>query len=321
MDLLKPLAPVISVFCLVLLGFCFARWKTISLASVTEIIVYLGTPSLVFTSLAGKPLYAGDLLILFCGIAIVFTVVGLLITIYFAAFDLRSRGFALPALFMNAGNMGIPLALFGFGEPGMQRATLLFVMITFLQYSLGIYILNGRGNWTETFRLPLIYAAAAGLLFNVAQLKIPDVLFQPLWILGQATIPLMLVSLGYRLRSVRELELGHAVGGALVRIFGGFAAACLAVWVTGAAGINRQVLLLYGSLPAAVINFVLTEKYRQDPELAASIVVLSTLISFFTIPAVFWPATVSGLSPQTATVAKYADGKAAAEEAKGSFRP
>jgi predicted permease len=37
-----------------------------------------------------------------------------------------------------------------------------------------------------------------------------------------------------------------------------------------------------------MINFVLTEKYRQDPELAASIVVLRTIISVITIPLVFW---------------------------------
>jgi predicted permease len=55
-----------------------------------------------------------------------------------------------------------------------------------------------------------------------------------------------------------------------------------------AEGVNRQVLLLYGALPAAVVNFILTEKYRQDPGLAASIVVLSTFISVFTIPLVFW---------------------------------
>ena len=58
--------------------------------------------------------------------------------------------------------------------------------------------------------------------------------------------------------------------------------------LVGAEGINRQVLLLYGALPAAVINFVLTEKYGQDPQLAASIVVLSTFISVFTIPIVLW---------------------------------
>jgi len=288
MELFKPLSPVIPVFFLIALGFTFARWKKISLASVTEIIVYLGTPSLVFTSLAGKPLYAGELVILLSGMLLIYAGVGLLIWLYFLVFRFHSRGFALPALFMNAGNMGLPLALFAFGQAGMQRATLLFVICTFLQFSLGIFILQGRGNWQEVFRLPLIYASIAGLGANLFQLSIPALLFQPLAMLGQAIIPLMLVSLGYRLYNVASLQWGHALGGALVRIIGGFAAASLAVMLIGAEGVNRQVLLLYGCLPAAVVNFVLTEKYRQDPELAASIVVLSTFISVVTIPIVFW---------------------------------
>lgn len=288
MELFKPLSPVISVFFLVGIGFIFAHWKRINLASVTEIIVYLGTPSLVFSSLASRPLFAGDIAILFGGIALIFAGVGLLIGIYFFLFRFRSRGFALPTLFMNAGNMGIPLALFAFGETGMQRATLLFVMLTFLQYSLGIYILNGRGNWREIFRLPLIYAAVAGLSVNLAQISLPELLLQPIIMLGQATIPIMLISLGYRLHEVESLQWGHAVGGALLRIFGGFAAANVAVQLIGAQGVNRQVLLLYGALPAAVVNFILTEKYCRDPALAASIVVISTFVSVFTIPVVFW---------------------------------
>jgi hypothetical protein len=225
---------------------------------------------------------------LFCGILAIYAGVGLLIEVYFVVFRFHSRGFALPALFMNAGNMGIPLALFAFGHAGMQRATLLFVMCTFLQYSVGIFILQDRGNWKEVFRLPLIYATIVGLGFNLFQLRIPELLFQPLAMLGQAIIPLMLVSLGYRLYNVASLQWGHALGGALVRIVGGFGAANLAVILIGAEGVNRQVLLLYGCLPSAVVNFVLTEKYRQDPELAASIVVLSTFISVVTIPIVFW---------------------------------
>jgi hypothetical protein len=98
----------------------------------------------------------------------------------------------------------------------------------------------------------------------------------------------MLVSLGYRLHDFRSLQWGHAVGGALLRIFGGFAVATIAVNLLGAEGVNRQTLLLYGSLPAAVINFILTEKFGQDPELAASIVVLSTFFAVMTIPIVFW---------------------------------
>ncbi len=288
MELFKPLAPVIPVFFLIAVGFVFAHWKKISLTPLTELIVYLGTPSLVFTSLAGKPLIATDIATLFAGTVTMFAAVGLLIKLYFFSFRFRSRGFAMPSLFMNAGNMGLPLALFAFGEPGMQRATLLFVIITSFQYSLGIYILTGGSNWKEIFRLPLLYATIAGLSFNLGQVKIPELLFQPLALLGQSTLPLMLVGLGYRLHNFQSLQWGHALGGALLRIFGGFAAAWFAVNLVGAAGVNRQVLLLYGALPAAVINFVLTEKYGEDPQLAASVVVLSTFISVFTIPVVLW---------------------------------
>ena len=288
MELFKPLSPVIAVFLLVAVGFGFAQWKKISLTPITEIIVYLGTPSLVFTSLAGRPIFAADIAVLFSGVALIFSGVGLLIWLYCLIFRFGSRGFAMPVLFMNAGNMGIPLALFAFGLPGMQRATLLFVIITSFQYSLGIYILSGRGNWMEIFRLPLIYATIAGLSFNLGQIRIPEFIFQPLSLLGQSTLPLMLVSLGYRLHDFGSLQWGHAVGGALLRILGGFAAATIAVNIVAADGINRQVLLLYGSLPAAVINFVLTEKFGQDPHLAASIVVLSTFLSVITVPLVFW---------------------------------
>jgi len=288
MDLVKPLSPVIPVFLLVAIGFGFAHWKKINLAAVTEVIVYLAAPSLVFTSLATKPLFPADIAVMVSGAVGIAAGAGTLVWIYFHLFQWRSRGFLLPVLFMNAGNMGIPLSLFAFGQPGLQRATLMFVIMSVLQYTLGIYIVSGKGNWAEMFRLPLIYATLAGLSCNLGQVTIPDVVFQPLSMLGYSTIPLMLVSLGYRLHHVQHLQWGHSIGGAVLRIFGGFLSAYIAVTIIGAQGINRQILLLYGSLPAAVVNFILTEKYGQDPELAASIVVLSTFISVLTIPCVFW---------------------------------
>lgn len=288
MELFKPLFPVIPVFLLIAVGFIFASWKKISLASVTEIIVYLSAPCLVFTSLATKPLFATDIAVMISGAVGILVGTGLLIWLYFSLFQFQSRGFALPVLFMNAGNMGIPLALFAFGQPGLQRATLLFVIMSVFQYSLGITILSGRGKWTEVFRLPLIYATFLGLSFNLWQIRIPETVFQPLSMLGYSTIPLMLVSLGYRLHDIHSLKWGHSVGGVVLRIFGGFFCGYTTATIIGAEGINRQLILLYGSLPSAVVNFVLTEKYGQDPELAASIVVLSTFVSVVTIPLVFW---------------------------------
>lgn len=288
MDGLAPLAPVIPVFLLIVIGFFFARWKEISLEPLTEIMVYLGAPCLVFTSLTTKPLFAADIAVILVGALGIMGGVGLLIWLYAVMFRFRSPGFSLPVLFMNAGNMGIPLALFAFGEPGLQRATLFYVIMASLQYSLGVYLLGGKGGWREIFRLPLIYATLLGLFFNLAQIRIPGPLFQPFWLLGYSVIPLMLVSLGYRLHNIKSLTWGHSFSGALIRIFGGLAAAYLTVNVFGIQGVNRQVILLYGSLPSAVVNFVLTEKYSRDPALAASIVLLGTLLSFVTIPLVFW---------------------------------
>jgi predicted permease len=76
MDGFHPLSPVVPVFLLVGTGFAFADWKKISLASVTEIIVYLGTPSFVLTSLASRPLFAGDTAVLFSCLLLIFVGVG-----------------------------------------------------------------------------------------------------------------------------------------------------------------------------------------------------------------------------------------------------
>jgi len=283
----KVISPIIPVFLLIGIGYFFAHWKKISLEAITDFIIYLASPSLAFVSLSSKPIFVTDIVMLLAGITGILAGVGFLVWLYSQATHFRSRGFVLPVLFLNAGNMGIPLALFAFGEPGLQRATILFVIMAVLQYSLGIYIVSGDRGWNEVFRLPLIYAALFGLSINLAKIEVPPPLFEGIRLLGYSTIPLMLVSLGYRLRSITSLTWGHSVAGALLRIVGGFACAYLTVNLLGIQGINRQVILLYGSLPSAVVSFVLTEKYHQDPELAASIIFMSTLFSLATIPIVF----------------------------------
>jgi predicted permease len=64
MEVFAPLYPVVPVFVLIAVGFIFARCKKISLIPITELIVYLGTPSLVFTSLASKPILLNEIVIL-----------------------------------------------------------------------------------------------------------------------------------------------------------------------------------------------------------------------------------------------------------------
>jgi hypothetical protein len=284
---LAALSPVVPVFVLTAVGYIFARYRKISLEPITEYVVYLGAPALVFTSLATKPLYAADIAVVMAAALAIIAFVGLLIFFYSCATGFSSPGFTLPVLFMNAGNMGIPLTLFAFGEAGLQRGTLFYVVITLVHNTLGIYLLGGSGAG-EIFRLPLIYAAVAGLACNLFQLKMPEPVFQSLSALGLSVIPLMLVSLGYRLYSIQSVTLGHSLAGAVIRVGGGFAAAYLFCALVGVEGVNRQVVILYGSLPSAVINFMLTEKYGRDPELAASIIFFSTVLCLMSVPFVIW---------------------------------
>ena len=164
------------MFLLIAVGFVFAHWKRISALSLTEIIVYLCSPSRCLAHASANLANPGDLAILASGIGAICAGVGQMIQPYFVAPRFHARRFAPPTLFKNAGHMGIPLALFALGETGLQCAMLFFVMCTFLQYSVRIYMLQGRGNWAEIFRLPLIYATLAGLAFNLWQIKLPEIL-------------------------------------------------------------------------------------------------------------------------------------------------
>jgi hypothetical protein len=60
----------------------------------------------------------------------------------------------------------------------------------------------------------------------------------------------------------------------------------LFLWLLGAEGLDRKVLLLYSVMPPAVMNAVIAERYRADPELVASAITLGTLVSVLAIPAV-----------------------------------
>jgi len=282
------LTPIIPVFLLVGIGAVFARFRKLDTGSISEFIVYLASPALVFTSLSARPLFWNDILMILAGACGILGGVGLLAGLYSYLTGFHSKGFSLPVLFMNSGNMGMPLALFAYGHPGLQRATLFFVLISFLQYSLGVYLLNSAQGLREIFRLPLIYAAALGLLCSAFEIILPQPVFEPLNLLGYSTIPLMLVSLGYRLYGIRPKAWRHSMAGAFIRVFGGLAAGALTVTVLGIEGINEKVILLYSALPSAVINFVLAEKYHQDPDLAASIILLSTVMSLISIPLVLW---------------------------------
>jgi len=187
-------------------------------------------------------------------------------------------------MFNNSGNMGLPLMTLAFGEAALPAAVVLFLAENLLHYSLGTWMLDHRARLSNLWRVPVIAAAIAGLA--VSLFKLP--LWQPLWLgvkmLGDVSIPLLLFSLGVRLTDARLGDWKLSVVGALTAPATGILVALAVTPLLALSPRDAAMLLLFGALPPAVLNYVFAEKYRQEPERVASIVMVGNTASLLVIP-------------------------------------
>jgi len=280
-------AIVFPVFALIGVGYLFARFRQIDLDSITHLTVYVLSPCLVFSSLVRRQIIWAEVGAVAGGAAAVVAGCGLLAFILFGR-SARRRSVYLPVMFMNSGNMGLPICLFAFGDFGLSRAVIYFVTVGIIHVSAGVAIASGDRSLHEVTRFPLIYAAILALVLNIFDISLPGFLSNPIRLLGDATIPLMLFSLGCQLRSVRISGLWAALAASVLRIGGGLAIALAYTALFGITGVERSVILLVSSMPAAVLNFMLARNYRLDTDFVSSVILISTIMSIFTIPAVLY---------------------------------
>ena len=286
MGFAEVFATVFPVLALVGAGYVLGPRLGLDLRSLTELVVYLGGPALIFVSLLRGELPAGEVVVLAGGVVSVVLGVGAMLWLADLAGGRDRRHLYPPAMFYNSGNMLLPLALLAFGEAGLHRAVVVFATMSFLQSSLGVALAGGRFDFAEMLRLPYLYAVLAAMALRAAGLALPRVLLTPLEMVGDLAVPLMLLALGLRLRAVRVDAWAPALHVTAARLAGGYAAGLLFVTLAGVDGVSRGVLLLASVMPSAVINFVFAEKYAGESSDVAAAVVASTLVSFFTTPLV-----------------------------------
>jgi predicted permease len=277
---------VVPVFAVAAAGWLFAGLRRIDLASLTDVVLYLAAPALVFHSLASQQLGTGSMLAVGGGIVFQIIACGVAAWIVFRLLRIEGRGLYLSAMFPNTGNLGLPLALFAFGPRGLAAAVIVYSTVNLIHYSFGLMMVSGSAHPGEALRMPLLHAAAFGVLAAVTGVVPPQPVMRGLELLGQAAVPLMLLSLGVRLRSVQLRRPALALLAVALRFIPGLAAAALWVSLLGLQGPERGVILVTGVLPPAVMNFVLAEVYGQQGEEVASSILLGTLLSIAAIPVV-----------------------------------
>lgn len=275
---------VFPIYAVVAVGYAYGRWKKPDMAFANQLNMDIFVPALVFAALASKSFDIAQNIPLLIGATAVTLGTGLLAWPVARMLGVATNTFVPPMMFKNSGNMGLPLIVLAFGDAALPAAVVLFFVENTLHYSLGTWMLDHKAKLWNLWRVPVIAAAIAGLA--VSMTKFP--LWQPLWLgvkmLGDVSIPLLLFSLGVRLTDSRFTDLNVSIIGALTSPAAGVLVALAANLALGLEGRDAAMLILFGALPPAVLNYIFAERYRQEPERVASIVMIGNTASLAIIP-------------------------------------
>lgn len=273
------------VFILASVGFFWVRMGfEYRVEFVTRLAMTLAVPCLIFVALMRTEIEPAALTSVSLAAVVAYGLVTLAFLALVALARLDRQTYLSPLIFGNTGNLGLPVALFAFGQPGLDLAVVVFAVMLLWNFTYGLWVVTGGGSMMRILREPMVGATLLGALFLWQGWQTPRFLTNALELIGQMAIPLMLVTLGVAVARLRPGRLGRAVWLSLAKV-----ATCIAIaWGVGLAfGLPPMafaVLVLQLSTPVAVTSYLIAEKYGADAEAVAGLVVVSTLLAVLTIP-------------------------------------
>jgi predicted permease len=268
------------------LGWAWGRFGPgLEREGITDLIMQIGAPCLAFHGLVSVSLEPALMLRMAGASLLALACFALLGAPLLVAARLPLRTFLAPVVFGNTGNMGLPLSLFAFGETGLALALCIYAVTAVIQYSVGIAIWSGELSLAGLLRTPLTLAALLAVAVIASGWQVPQWILNTTQLLGGFAVPLMLLSLGMAIGELRITRLRRTAGIALLRLSLGCATGYALAALLGFEGVARGVLVLQCSMPIAVFNYLLAQRYERTPDEVAGAIVVSTLLSLVLLPA------------------------------------
>lgn len=284
----KIIAITFPIFTLVLVGFFYARRFKPDLAGANKLVVDIALPVLIFTSLSAKtfdPIAAAS----FTLASITLIAMSGLIAWPMTKFSGASKAAFLPCvMFTNVGPIGIPLITLAFGPEGMATAVVLLVISNILHFTLGAAVMNGKAEWRMVYANPLVWATVLGVASLQLQVELPDWVQTSCTMIGNVLVPMMLLSLGARLASSQIADAWTGVKASVIIFLVRLIAVLLVLNFIPLQDLERGALILFACLPAAVFNFMLADKFKVQPNIVASTVIVGHLFSLAFLPLGIW---------------------------------
>lgn len=260
------------------------RGKPYPVDQISLLVTNFGTPCLVVHSLLNAEVERSMIGTMAFATTIAMVVFMAINAAVLRLMNLSVRDYVAGLTFPNAGNAGLSLSLFAYGQPGLALGIVYFAVSSLGNFTVGQSILAGRGNLGAVLRSPMIWAVLIGIAGNLLQLHPPLWIMRSLQVGGGIAIPLMLFTLGVSLATlqVNDLKRGLLLSG--LRLAIGMVAGFGLSWLLGLEGVARGVFIIQCAMPVAVVNYIFAVRYNRDPQTMASLVVISTLLSFATLP-------------------------------------
>jgi predicted permease len=286
-----PFSEVLNItlptFFTIIIGYIVGKTFKISITGIIDVVFYIGLPALAFVSILSKQIVLLDAVKVWAAYLMGVIACCAIAWLVFKIKREKHSGLYLPIFSPNTVNVPFPIISLAYGSPGLLVATLYYIPNVVFLYSLGIFIVaakSWRENLKETFKVPTIYTATLALLLNLFHVKVPELVMSPLSFISGMVVPLVLFTLGFNLSSIKVTSIPTTLLASFIRLGVGLGIGILAVYLFNLTGINRSVVILMSSMPAAVNTYVLAAKYKNEPDLVASVVLVTTVASLLMIP-------------------------------------
>ena len=283
---------VLPAFVVIAAGVLADRTLHVDKKHLSRLAIYVLTPCLVFTLISNStvdPREFAQIIVYAIVMTVAMCVLALGVGRLLRWPGPNVDGLVLSTAFFNAGNFGLSVVLFTFGEAGLEFASVFFVASSFATHTLATYFANRshRGDakaLLKVFALPAPYAFVLALILRALGWAMPQVIEKPVSLIAQAAVPILLMMLGLQLSRtrIRKRFRDISVGVVLRLILGAVAAVAIAP-VIGLQGLARQVAIVEASTPTAVSSALLAIEADADAEFVASVILVSTLLSSVTL--------------------------------------
>ena len=282
--LLRIVAILFPLFAIASVGFIVGRRLRPDLSQANKLNMDVFVPALIFGALANKSFQIMEYLPLLGATVVAVFGSGLLGWGVARALGVAPRTFVPPMMFNNCGNLGLPLAVLAFGDAALAPAVVMFMVSNLTHFTFGAWLLDHNIKLSGVWRIPTVIATFGGLAVSLAGVELWQPAMLAIKMLGDISIPLMLFALGVRISESRIGAIRLGLIGAVARPLLGMALSFALVWLIPLPERERALLIVFGALPLAVLNYMFAERYNQEPEKVASMVLLGNVAAVLFLP-------------------------------------